>query len=160
MPDLNRKHFGYGQRAARIGPDCISLIQLPASNLVLFFQRRHRSYCAKPIQIQSGWPGQGLAKHIWSGSEPMCWNRRARFLAECNQPTTSFPLARLHSSTYLLDHTVQKQPGANLVLADCVGFGPNGSGPEASWCARIIRIQFSSGCVGFGPNGSGPEASR
>ena len=118
MPDLNQKRSGYGQRKARIGPDCICLIQLPASNSVPFFRRRHGSYCAKLIHIRSGWPGLGLAKHIWSGSKPVCRNHHARFLAAHNQPTTRFPLARLHSSTYLLDHTVQKQPGSNLVLAN------------------------------------------
>ena len=58
---------------ARIGPDHTCQIQLPASILVPFFQRSHASYCAKLTQIQSGWSGQGLAKHIWSGSQPVCW---------------------------------------------------------------------------------------
>ena len=31
------------------------------------------------------------------------------------------------------------RPGSDIVLADCVGFWPNGSGPEASRCAKIIR---------------------
>ena len=34
---------------------------------------------------------------------------------------------------------VQNQPGSDFILADCVRFWPNGSGPEASRCARIIR---------------------
>ena len=38
-----------------------------------------------------------------------------------------------------MDHTVQNQPGSDLVLADCVRFCPNGSGPEASRCSRIVR---------------------
>ena len=33
---------------------------------------------------------------------------------------------------------MENQPGTDLVLADCVRLGPNGSGPEASRCARII----------------------
>ena len=37
------------------------------------------------------------------------------------------------------DNTVQNQPGSDLVVADCVRFWPNGSGPEASRCARNIR---------------------
>ena len=36
---------------------------------------------------------------------------------------------------------MQKQPGSDLVLADCVSFGPNGSGPR---CARIIPPRFWS----------------
>ena len=57
-----------------------------------FFQRRHGSYCAKLTRIRSGWPGQGLAKRVWSGSKPVCRNHRARFLAGRNRPATSFPL--------------------------------------------------------------------
>ena len=57
----------YGQRAARLGPDGICLTRLPASVSVPFFQRRHGSYCAKPTRIWCGWPGQGLAKLLWSG---------------------------------------------------------------------------------------------
>ena len=34
---------------------------------------------------------------------------------------------------------MQNQPGSDLVLADCVRFWPNGSGPETSWCPRNIR---------------------
>ena len=34
---------------------------------------------------------------------------------------------------------MQNQPGSDLVLADCVRFWPNGSGPEASRCARVVR---------------------
>ena len=54
----------YGQHAARIGPDRTCLIWLPASSSVPFFQRRPRPYCAKPIQIWSGGPGQVLGKCI------------------------------------------------------------------------------------------------
>ena len=49
---------------------------------------------------------------------------------------------RFHCSTDVPDNIVQNQPGSSLVLADCVMFGPNGSGPEASRCARIIRPAF------------------
>ena len=37
------------------------------------------------------------------------------------------------------DNIIQNQPGPDLVLADCARFSPNGSGPEASQCTRIIR---------------------
>ena len=47
--------------------------------------------------------------------------------------------ARFRSSTDVPDNTVPNQPGSDLVLADCVRFWPNGSGPEASRCATIIR---------------------
>ena len=46
---------------------------------------------------------------------------------------------RFRSSTDVPDNIVQNQLGSDLVLAACVSFWPNGSGPEASRCARIIR---------------------
>ena len=69
------------------------VVQVPASDSVPFFKRRPRSYCAKPAQIWSGWPGQVLAKHILSRSKPVCKNHQAPFLAKCGQPSTSFPLS-------------------------------------------------------------------
>ena len=53
-------------------------------------------------------------------------------------PVSDF-LTWLRSSTDVPDNIVQNQPGSDLVLADCVRFWPNGSGPEASRCATIIR---------------------
>ena len=47
---------------------------------------------------------------------------------------------QLRSSTDVLYHVVQTQPGSSLVLADCVRFCPNRPGPEASWCARTIQL--------------------
>ena len=44
-----------------------------------------------------------------------------------------------HSSTHIQDNIVQNQLGSNLVLADCVRFWPNGSGPEVRQCAKIIQ---------------------
>ena len=37
---------------------------------------------------------------------------------------------RFHSSTDVLDNNVENQPESDLILADCVMFRPNGSGPE------------------------------
>ena len=149
MPDLIRKHFGYGQlwllkyydqHAARIGLDCICLIQLPACNSVLFFQRRHGSYCTKPISIQSGWPDQVLGKCISSGSKSVGKNHRAQFLAECNWPATSFPLSDSVAFSHRWPRSHCAQPAwVRLVLADYARFWPDGSSPEASLCARIIQ---------------------
>ena len=136
MPYPTRKRFGYGhygQRAARIGLDSICHILLPASVSAPFSQRRHGSYCEKPTRIRSGWPGQGLAKRIWSRSKLVCRNHLARFLVVSHFQT------RFRSSTDVPDNTVQNQHGSDLVLADCVRFWPNGSGPEASRCATNIR---------------------
>ena len=68
----------YGQQAERIGPDCICRIQLPTSNLFL-------------ARIWSKWPGQVLAKRIWSISKPLCKNDQAWFW----QIATGFPLSDL-----------------------------------------------------------------
>ena len=47
---------------------------------------------------------------------------------------------RLRSSTDVPDNSIQKKPRADLVLADCTGFGQTDPGsPEVSQCARIIR---------------------
>ena len=46
---------------------------------------------------------------------------------------------RFRSSTDIPDNILQNQPESDLVLADCVRFWPNGSGPEASRCTRNIR---------------------
>ena len=135
----------YGQRAARIGPDRICRIRLLASVSVPFFQRRHGSDCAKLTRIRSGWPGHGLAKHIWSGSKLVCRNHRARFLAECNRLATSFPLpdSVLFFHRRNLDNTVQNQLGSEWVLADYVRFWPNGSGP--CFQADPDRMRIGSG---------------
>ena len=77
----------------------------------------------------SGPEASRCAKTIW----PSFWQNATRPL-----PVSHFQ-TWLHSSTDGLDHIVQNQAGSNLVLADCVRFWLNGSGPEASWCARIIR---------------------
>ena len=62
MPDPIRKRFGFGQLWP-LRPACSQ--NRPASVLVpcfvfcFVFQRRPGSYCAKPTQIRSGWPGFG-----------------------------------------------------------------------------------------------------
>ena len=71
----------------------------------------------------------------------VCRNHLVRFLAGRNLPATSFPLSDsvpfFHRRP--TDNIVQNRPGSDLVLAACVSFWPNGSGPEASRCAGIIR---------------------
>ena len=46
---------------------------------------------------------------------------------------------RFRSSRDVPDNIVQNQPVSGSVLADCVRFWPNRSGPEASRCARIME---------------------
>ena len=60
--------------------------------------------------------------------------------AERNWPAISFPL--LDSVVFFQrrpESYCSKPSRTRLVLADCVRFWPNGSGPEASRCARFIR---------------------
>ena len=104
-------------------------IWLPTSISVLLFSKKAWIILCK-TNLDLIWmarSGFGQTRlHIWSGSKLTCRNHRAWFLAT------------VRSSTDVPDRTVQNQPGSNLVLADCVRFWPNGSNPEASWCARII----------------------
>ena len=126
----------YGQPAARIRPESICRIRLPASVSVPLFRRRHGSYCAKPTRNRSGWSGQGL---VWKQAGvqgiigPGFWQD-----ATVPLPVSHFQ-TRFRSSTDIPDNIVPNQPGSDLVLADYVKVWPNGSGPEASRCARIIR---------------------
>ena len=111
------------------------------------FQRRHVSHCAKPTLVRSGWPGQGLEASRCAGIiGPGFWQDATGPL-----PVSHFE-TRFRSSTDVPDNTVQNQPGSDLVLADCVRFWPNGSGPEASRCARIIR-PASGQCFPADPDG-------
>ena len=142
-----------------------------------FQHRFHFLLCyAKRTRIRSEWPGQGLAKFVWSESKLVCRDHLARFLARDhlarflardhlarflardhlarflardhlarflagrNRAATSFPLL----DSVLVFHRrpeyyYTNRPGSDLILADCTRFWPNGSGPEESQCARIIR---------------------
>ena len=104
----------YGQRAARIGPDRICRIPLPVSVSVPFFQRRHGPCCAKPTRILSGWPGQGLAKQIWSGSKPVCRNHLT---------VSHFQTQFRSFATDVSDNAVPNQPGSIQFWLIVSGFG-------------------------------------
>ena len=130
----------YGLRAVRIKPDSIRRIQLHASVSVPFFQRKHGSYCAKLTRIQSRWPVR-----VWPDASGLEASRCAGIIWPGFWQDATGPLPVSHfqtrfcSSTDVPDDSVQNQPGSNSVLADCVRFWPNRSGPETSRCARIIR---------------------
>ena len=125
----------YGQRAARIGPDRIIMqIRLSAYNSVLFFQRRRGPCFAKPFRIRSEWrlvqkQLSQCAKIIGPG-----------FWQDATGPP---PVSLLLDSVVFLHRRpgsyCAKPAGSDLFLADCVRFGPNRSGPEASRCARITQ---------------------
>ena len=65
----------------------------------------------------------------------MCWNHRVRFLA---RRSPSYRLGSVLPQTSRIN-IVQNQAGSDLVLTDCVRFGPNGSNPEARQYKKIIR---------------------
>ena len=148
MPDPIRKRFGYGQlwplRPACSHNQAESCMAYPTSGVFLnsVFQRRHGPYYAKPTRFRSD--QDGLAR-VWLHSSGLKASWHARIMGPCFwQHATVLLLVshfqtRLHSSTDVPDNIIQNQPGADLVLADCVRFWPNGSGPEVNQCARTIR---------------------
>ena len=151
MPDPIRKHFGYNQlrplrpacsqnRAGSYMPDPTSCIQF---GFVSFLQSEPGSYCAKPVRIRSGWPGQALAERIWPGSKPVCKDHRARFccglLPVSNFQTGLHPTFR--RGCILLQTArivILYRTSLDNCLVDCIKFWPSGHGPEASLCARTI----------------------
>ena len=76
--ETNRCTKFIGLSSGKTQPACFLF---PAFDLVLFFHRRPRSYCAKQawIQFGSGWPCRVVAKRIRSGSKLICKNHRAWF---------------------------------------------------------------------------------
>ena len=92
MPDPIWKHFGFSQLWP-LWPACSQNwagAYIPDLTKIV---RRPGSYSAKLAQIQSGWPGQVLARCIWSESEPMCKNRQAWFwqnaTSQCHRFTSA-----------------------------------------------------------------------
>ena len=143
MTDPVQKRFGYGcygQRAAKISLDCICQIRLPASISVLFFQLK---ICDDIAQNQSECNLDGLVR-VWSNASGLEAGRCTGIIWLGFWLDTTGPLPVFHlqtwfrTSTDIPDNLVQNQPGSDLVLADCVRFWPDSSGPEASQCARII----------------------
>ena len=117
-------------------PDPTSRIQFGS----VFFQRKPGSNCAKPTRIRSGWPLQVWGKHIVFTSKPVYNNHQAWFWQNATGPLpVSHFQTRLRFSTDGPDYVVQNQAGSDLVLADCVRFGPNRSGPEVSQYASMLE---------------------
>ena len=96
------------------------------------------------VQHRPGSELDGLVR-VWPNASGLEASRRAGIIGPGFWQDATGPLpvchfqTRLQSSTDVPDHIVQNQPGSDLVLSDCVRFWPNGSGPEASRCAGIIR---------------------
>ena len=99
---------------------------------------------AHTVQNQSGSDLGGLV-WVWPNTSGLKAIRCAGIIWPSFWQDATCPLpvfhskTQLHSSTDILDNIVQNQPRSGIVLADCFVFWPNGSGPEASQCARIIQ---------------------
>jgi len=96
------------------------------------------------------WPGQVLAKRIWSGSKPMCRNHRARFWQNITGP---LPVphfeTRLRSSTDGPDYIVPNQPGSDLVLAHThsVRFWPRKRAGVQESSGQRFRCESAPACL-------------
>ena len=133
MPDPIRKRFGYGQlwplrpacsqnRAGSYMPDPASCIRFSS----VFPKKAWIILCkTDPDPIWVAWPGFGQTPLVWK---------------QAGVPKSSSPVSgrtqtvryqfphfqtRFRSSTDVPDNIVQNQPGSDLVLVDCVRFGPN-----------------------------------
>ena len=83
----------------------------------------------------SGLETSWCAGIIWSGNKLVCRNHPAQFLAQCNWPTTSFPL--LESVAFF-----HKHPGSHSAKSTWIRFFSGGLCQVLAkriWCARIIR---------------------
>ena len=127
-------------RCARItGPSSVKhnrpTSSFPTSDSVPFFHKRPGSYCAIWFLMAMSGCGQMDPIRKQTGVQ----NSLGLVLAKHNRPASCFPHSiRFRSSTDGLDHIVRNRPRSDLVLDGHVRLWPNGSGPEASWCARII----------------------
>ena len=105
------------------------LVRFSKEGLDHIVQNRPGSHLVRLWPNASGLEASRCAGIIWPGF----WQDADSRLLVSHFKT------RFRSSTDILDNIVQNQPGSDIVLADCVRLWPNGSGPEASRCARIIR---------------------
>ena len=144
MPGPTRTRFCCGQlwplrptrsqnRAGKYMPDPTSRIRFisvfPIEGVDHIVQNRPGSDLVRVWLNTSGLEASQCAGIIWPGF----WQDASGPL-----PVSHFQ-TRFRSSTDVPDNTVQNQPGSDFVLADCVRFWPDGSGPETSRCARVIR---------------------
>ena len=146
MLDLIQKHFCYGhysQHASRIGPGLICWIWLPASDLVLFFQRKpgsntscsEASWCARIIRPDSGrmqWAHYHFPVFILG-----CIVPQTAWIILCrNQPTATFILSCIVPQTAWI---ILCRTSPDPIWFWLTQFWPSGSGPEASQCPRTTQ---------------------
>ena len=141
MPDPIRKRFGYGQLWP-LRPACSQNRPGPYMPDPTFRIRFSSVFPKKAWIILCETDLGGLVR-VWPNTSGLEASRCAGIIAPCFWQDANGPLpvshrqTRLRSSTDVPGNIVQNQHGSDLVLADCVRFWPNGSGPEASQCARI-----------------------
>ena len=117
-----------------LGRNRVCRIRLSASVSAPFFQRKCKT---DPDPMWMSWSGFGQTHRV----------RKLVGVQESSGPVSGrtkqaryrFQTRFRSSGTDVPDNIVQNQRGSGLVLADCARFWPNGPGPEASRCARIIR---------------------
>ena len=137
MPDLIWKHFDYGQNWPELCmPDLTSRNRFSS-----VFPKK--SWIIILVQNQPGSDQNGLVR-VWPNTSGLAASWCAEIIWPGFWQDATGPLPVSHFQTWFCSspdvlNNVQNQPGSHLVLADCVRFGPNGSGPEASRCAGIIR---------------------
>ena len=108
------------------------------------------------VQIRPGSDLDGLVR-VWPNTSGLEASRCAGIIwpGFCQDATGPLPVShfktRFRSSTDIPNNIVQNQPRSDLVLADCVRFWPNGSGPEATRCTRITR-PASGQCIPADPD--------
>ena len=128
------------QHAGRIGPGRVCLDPTSCIRVGSALPKKVRFIFFKtgPDPIWMIWSGFGHTDLVQKQAGVQ--ESSGPVLAELNK--ASYQLPRFHTrsraSTDGPDHTVQNQPVSDWVLAVCVGFWPDGSGPEVSRCARII----------------------
>ena len=139
IPD--RKCFGYGQlwplRPACSQNGARSYMPDPSFHIwfgSVFPKKAWTILCKTNLNpIWIAWSGFGQMHLVCTKlTEPGFWQNATSPL-----PVSHFQ-TRLRFSTDGPDYVVQNQAGSDLVLADCVRFGPNRSSVKASQCARII----------------------
>ena len=136
----DQKHFGYDQLWPlwpAYSPNWARLYMLDPSSCIQFssvFPKKAQIILCKTSRILAGWPGQVLAKQIWSGSK----NHLAQF---CEMPTGLQPIShfqtQLHSSTEGLHHNYCAEPTQIWFWLTVLGFGQFGpllaSASEPVW---------------------------
>ena len=139
MPDLIRKHFGYSQLWP-LRPACsqnqaglFAGSDFPHPIWFCF----SKEGVGHTVENRPGSDLDGLAR-VWLNSSGMKASWCAGIIRPGFWQDATGPLPVSHFQTRFRSST----DGPDLVLADCVRFWPNGSGPEESQCARIIRARF------------------